>query len=265
MTKNHTLLCYVYYMIEGVIYRYKSPSGKYYIGQTIDENSRRRAFLTYNAQYGGIKIDNARRKYGPENFEYTVLIKITGDNPEEVKNYLNILEEGFIKMYDSFKNGYNSTTGGDSRILSEESRKILSEAHKGQIPWMKGKKQTEESKRKMSESLKGMKAWNKGIPMSEEQKKKLSEVHKGKPSGRKGIKLNDEWRKKLSEAHKGKPSGRKGKNLSEETRQKISESLKGRNAWNKGIPMTDEHKKKLGDSRKGKHRVYSPDGSYHYE
>lgn len=249
-------------MIEGIIYRYKSPSGKYYIGQTIDENSRRRAFLTYNAQYGGIKIDNARRKYGPENFEYTVLIKITGDNPEEVKNYLNILEEGFIKMYDSFKNGYNSTTGGDSRILSEESRKILSEAHKGQVSHMKGKHLSEEAKQKLSKSLRGMKAWNKGIPMSEEQKKKLSEVHKGKPSGRKGMKLNDEWRKKLSEAHKGKPSGRKGVKHSEETRIKMSESLKGRKTWNKGLSLSEEHKRKLGESKKGRHREYNPDGTY---
>lgn len=191
-------------MIEGVIYRYKSPSGKYYIGQTIDENSRRRAFLTYNTQYGGIKIDNARRKYGPENFEYTVLIKITGDNPEEVKNYLNILEESFIKMYDSFKNGYNSTTGGDSRILSEESRKILSEAHKGQVSHMKGKHLSEEAKQKLSKSLRGMKAWNKGIPMSEEQKKKLSEVHKGKTTWMKGRKHSEETRRKISESNKGK-------------------------------------------------------------
>ena len=191
-------------MIEGVIYRYKSPSGKYYIGQTIDEKNRRRAFLTYNAQYGGTKIDNARRKYGPDNFEYAVLMKVTGDDPEEVKDYLNTLEEGFIRMYDSYKNGYNSTTGGDSRILSDESRKILSDAHKGQTPWMKGKKHSEESKRKMSESLKGMKAWNKGIPMSEEQKKKLSDVHKGKTPWMKGKKHSEESRRKSSESHKGK-------------------------------------------------------------
>lgn len=160
--------------------------------------------MAHNAQYGGTKIDNARRKYGPENFEYTVLMKVTGDNPEEVKDYLNTLEEGFIRMYDSYKNGYNSTTGGDSRILSEESRKILSEAHKGQVSWMKGKKHTEESKRRMSESLKGMKAWNKGLKMSEEQKKKLSEAHKGKTTWMKGRKHTEESRKKSSESHKGK-------------------------------------------------------------
>ena len=191
-------------MIEGVIYRYKSPSGKYYIGQTIDEKNRRRSFLTHNAQYGGTKIDRARKKYGPENFEYTVLIKIEGDDPDEVKYYLNTLEEGFIRIYDSFKRGYNSTTGGDSRILSEESRKILSDAHKGQVTWMKGKQHSEESKKKMSESLKGMKAWNKGLHMSDEQKKKLSIAHKGKPSPKKGIKLSEEHIQKLKESHKGK-------------------------------------------------------------
>ena len=32
-------------MIEGIIYKYTSPSGKFYIGQTIDEKSRRAQFL----------------------------------------------------------------------------------------------------------------------------------------------------------------------------------------------------------------------------
>lgn len=221
-------------MIEGVIYRYKSPSGKYYIGQTISEYKRRWMFLS-EKRYGGVKIDNARKKYGPENFEYTVLMKVTGDDPEEVKKHLNTLEIGFIRMYDSVEKGYNISDGGESR--------------RGQIPWNKGKKLETPS-------------WNKGIPMSEEQKKKLSEAHKGKPSGRKGMKLNDEWRKKLSEAHKGKPSGRKGVKLSEESRRKISESLKGRDTWNKGKHWTEEQKKKMGVPKKGRHREYNPDGTY---
>ena len=249
-------------MIEGIIYRYKSPSGKYYIGQTVDEKNRRRSFLTYNCNYGGLKIDNARRKYGPENFEYTVLMKVEGDNPDEVKFYLNKLEIFFIKKYDSFTNGYNSNDGGDSRCLSEESRKILSEAHKGQQSWMKGKKHSEESKKKMSESLKGMPAWNKGLHLSEEQKKKLSEVRKGKPSPNKGIKLSPEHIQKLKESHKGQQPWIKGKKHSEESKKKMSESLKGRDAWNKGIPMSEEARKKSSESHKGRHREYNPDGTF---
>ena len=39
-------------------------------------------------------------------------MKVTGDDPEEVKQNLNTLEIGFIRMYDSYNNGYNSTIGG---------------------------------------------------------------------------------------------------------------------------------------------------------
>ena len=198
-------------MIEGIIYRYKSPSGKYYIGQTVNEERRRRGFL-YDKYYGGSKIDRARKKYGPENFEYTVLMRVTGDDQNEVKEYLNILEIGFIKMYDSINNGYNITEGGEGCVgfhhseesklkmskantgrpspkkgthISEEQKKLISELKKGNKN-MLGHRHSEESRKKMSESLKGRKTWNKGIPMSEEQKKKLSEVHKGKTAPIKG-------------------------------------------------------------------------------
>jgi hypothetical protein len=46
--------------------------------------------------------------------------------------------------------------------------------------YWKGKKLSEETKKKLSESHKGKKAWNKGIPCSEETKRKISLVNKGK-------------------------------------------------------------------------------------
>lgn len=279
-------------MIEGVIYRYKSPSGKYYIGQTVVEEQRRGVFLNPNCRYGGSKIDNARKKYGPENFEYTVLVKVDGDNPEEVKKYLNILETGFIKMYDSYKNGYNSTEGGDSGCRCEETKEKISKS-------LKGKKRTEECKRRMSlskkgkphkpfseetkkkisEALKGNKIClgkklseetkkkigdaNRGRKISEEQKKRISETLKGRPSNRKGTRHSEESKKKMSESHK---------NISEETRNKMSETRKGRPSPNKGKKMSEEARRKMSIARMGKspankglHIVYNPDGSYHYE
>ena len=199
-------------MIEGVIYRYKSPSGKYYVGQTMDEAQRRLVFMNTNCRYGGKKIDNARRKYGPENFDYTILMKVTGDNPDEVKSYLNTLEIGLIKKYDSFKNGYNSTEGGDSGCRCEETKEKISSS-------LTGHRHKEESKIKMSISKKG-------------------KSHKL---------LSEESKKKISDALKGNKIclGRKQK---DETRYKIGEANKGRKPFSKG-----------------KHRVYSPDGSYHYE
>lgn len=44
-------------MIRGIIYKYTSPSGKVYIGQTINEKDRRKHFLIQKLSYGGIKID----------------------------------------------------------------------------------------------------------------------------------------------------------------------------------------------------------------
>lgn len=188
---------------EGIIYRYKSPSGKYYIGQTINEERRRRCFL-YDDSYGGMKIDNARKKYGPKNFEYTVLMKVTGDNPDEIKKYLNTLEIGFIKMYDSIENGYNIQEGGEGAAgyhLSEETRRKIGVVHKGKVPWNKGKSMTEEQKIKM-----------RGRTFTEEHRQKLSEAKLGKT-------LPDEQKRKMSEAHKGVV-------FTDEHRKKLSERAK---------------------------------------
>lgn len=59
---------------------------------------------------------------------------------------------------------------------SDETRKKMSESHKGQIPWMKGKKHTEESKNKVSKNKTGKKL----PPFTEEHKKKIGLSNKGK-------------------------------------------------------------------------------------
>ena len=43
-----------------------------------------------------------------------------------------------------------------SRVFSEETKKKMSEAKKGNIPWNKGKHHTEETKKKLSEMFKGL-------------------------------------------------------------------------------------------------------------
>lgn len=47
-------------MIRGIIYKYTSPSGKCYIGQTINESNRRSVFFNMNKEYAGPKINMAR-------------------------------------------------------------------------------------------------------------------------------------------------------------------------------------------------------------
>ena len=100
--------------MKGIIYKYTSPSGKIYIGQTINEKKRRNAFFNLNKSYAGPKINHAREKYGPENFQYEVLFTVTSKIKEELVDILNEKEKQYIKYYDSFKNGYNSDEGGNS-------------------------------------------------------------------------------------------------------------------------------------------------------
>ena len=72
-------------MIEGIIYRYISPSGKSYIGQTIDEKSRRQHWFKPTYSYAGPKIDRARAKYGRDNFVYEVLFRQTYEDVKVAK------------------------------------------------------------------------------------------------------------------------------------------------------------------------------------
>lgn len=93
-------------MITGIIYKYTSPSNKIYVGKTINESERKHAFLT-KERYAGIKIDNARAKYGPKNFKYDVIERHEYSSVEEATESLNILEAYYIGLYNSLVKGYN--------------------------------------------------------------------------------------------------------------------------------------------------------------
>lgn len=131
----------------GIIYCYTSPSGKKYIGQTRKESERRWGWNQINRNYcHGGKIDRARRKYGPENFKYEVLHKIESDDLDELVLKMNMWEKIFIAIFDTYKNGYNSTRGGDgtdhlkasvalkNHIISEETKIKISNAKRGCHP-----------------------------------------------------------------------------------------------------------------------------------
>lgn len=105
-------------MIRGIIYCYISPSGKKYIGQTINEKVRRSVFLNIKKNYSGINfktaIDQARIKYSPENFIYIVLERYEFSSKEEAFIILNKREIYYIKLYNTYLKGYNSNWGGGS-------------------------------------------------------------------------------------------------------------------------------------------------------
>ncbi|MFH1248523.1 MAG: NUMOD3 domain-containing DNA-binding protein [archaeon] len=147
-------------------------------------------------------------------------------------------------------------------IVSEETRRKISEATKKAMvnPEIR-KKVSESQKKRLSnpELRKRMSETNKILWENPEYRKKQSEGHKGKhPSeetlrkmsesmkGKNSYKRTEETRRRISEGHKGQHSSpktefkkglvpsNKGKHPSEETRKKMSEGHKGKSPWNKG-------------------------------
>ena len=74
--------------------------------------------------------------------------------------------------------------------LSEETKRKLSESHKGLNTWTKGKSKSEETCRKLSESHKGKNR----KPKSEETKRKISEARKLYWEKRRQLKTNSDKR-----------------------------------------------------------------------
>ena len=256
------------YYENACIYMWKNKlNGYIYIGQTVNEKQR------YNAHVRSIKskdktnnkFHNALKKYGLNNFEYSVLEYISGKT-EELIIKLDELEQKYIKDFDSILHGYNLTFGGQNKgiIFSEQIKQKLSTSHLGQQAWNKGLKLSDEHKKHLSESHIGQTAWNKGMKdqynmnISDESRKKKAENLR---KIRKGTKASDQTKQKISEANKKRyienpdsfktpehakeiiSQKNKGKKKSLEARQKMSIAKKGKIPWNKGIKIPNNIKK----------------------
>lgn len=105
---------------------------KIYIGKTKYSLQRRLRQHFYYAikKKRNLKISNAIRKYGKNNFKIVLLAECI-DNKDA-----NKCETGFIHYYDSYHNGYNMTLGGDggdnfsNHPRKEEYRRKISIASK---------------------------------------------------------------------------------------------------------------------------------------
>lgn len=219
----------------GVIYKITNKvNGKIYIGQTVREIQARWRVHKHCAKRGhGGAIYNAMRKYGISNFEISVVC--SANSVEE----LNQLEKLCVAEYNSLApNGYNLRTGGDRYEYTDESRKKMSESHKGKP---NGRKKgvdflSPEAREKARQKSIGRIPWNFGKHMPEEYCKKLSESRKGQVGHFKGKRLSEEHIQKLRDAWKRR------KPVSDETKKKLSTVLKGKNL---GKHHTEETKQIL--------------------
>lgn len=93
----------------GYIYKYTSPSGKSYIGQTID-SLYKRAGGPNGKRYKTCPIFyKAIQKYGFKNFKVEILATVS-------QNQLNDAERKYIEIFNTqIPNGYNVSNGGDAQ------------------------------------------------------------------------------------------------------------------------------------------------------
>ena len=134
------------YLIENL------TNGKKYIGQTVNFESRKRCHKC-NYIKKNYYIYLAMRKYGYENFEYTILMK------DQTINYdkLDFWECYFIELFDTLnrEKGYNLESGGNkNKNLNPETKAKLKIAQNKNKHFL-GKKHTEEAKKKIGDSKRG--------------------------------------------------------------------------------------------------------------
>ena len=89
-----------------VIYKAEFPNGKVYIGKSKDFDSRKIKH-SYSTRYYTTKLTNAINKYGFDSIKWDIIFE-TDD-----VSLINQKEIELILKYDSIKNGYNTSTGGD--------------------------------------------------------------------------------------------------------------------------------------------------------
>lgn len=95
-------------IVNGIVYKATSPSGKVYIGITISTLKERiRTHLRGVKKDSKIPFHQAIRKYKLENMTWEIIDRAnTWDE-------LCKLEKKYIKLFNSYSNGYNLTLGGE--------------------------------------------------------------------------------------------------------------------------------------------------------
>jgi group I intron endonuclease len=187
-------------------------NGKRYIGCAVD--IRRRIIRHFSELkqhfHTNSVLQRAYDKYGRENFKDYVIQELKKD--EDILECMEIYWIAYHNSYVGDGGGYNLTRGGYGplgRIMSEESKKKLSESKKGLHPteetrqklrdWIRTPEMFEQIKRTKKANPKPNK--NKGFHHSEETKKHLSEV-------RTGMKLSEENCKAIGIGQQGLKSAK---------------------------------------------------------
>jgi group I intron endonuclease len=160
------------------VYKITSPSGRIYIGSSVDiYRNRLKQYRSLSCK-SQPRLYNSLNKYGFENHKFEIIWECE----EEYLNYFEYMFGVKFNVLDS-KNGLNNSLPnlGEKRLIfSDERNKKISESHKGRKRIF-----SDEHKRNISKSKKGKSL------ISQEHREKLRLKRKGKkPCSKKVIDIN---------------------------------------------------------------------------
>ena len=219
------------------IYKITSPSGKIYVGQTINIEKRWSEYkLSYSNLYKQPKIFRSFEKYGVEAHQFEII-------EECEREQLNEREIYWGEYYNTLgPNGLNLKLGNAKGKMSEETKKQISTSLMGKPKnsSKKGEEHKHFGKSKSDEHKQNIKLGKQNI--SDETKQKMSENMTGKKLGKssvgsgrkKGFKYSDETKEKMRQIKLGKTSNHKGFKDSDETKNKKRLSMLGKVSKRKG-------------------------------
>ena len=158
--------------MKGYIYKLTCTiTGKVYVGKTIDINRRMMQHSKITPKYSH-HLANAIKKYGIDNFKEEIIFEVEAEDRAVLNAALSNAEKSYIKQYDSYRNGYNSTIGGEGTNRFhwlESSKKKISESMKKFFKSAKGKAQ-----------IKHTIFCNKNREISKETRERIGRGNKGK-------------------------------------------------------------------------------------
>jgi len=213
------------------IYKITSPSGKVYIGQSVDCWKRHGAYKNHHCKKQA-KLLASFEKHGFSRHKFEILHECTPCD-------LSSLEKYYVDLFQTFNSdrGLNIRDGGGNRAsISEEQKAKISKT-------MTGRKYDPERVEKTR--LKNL-----GRKLTKEQieRKKLTASRWNL-----GRKASPETRRRLSESHKGQVPWIKGNSHSDQTKQKLREASSGPNNWTYGKPRDQETRRKIAESVRQAH------------